>query len=167
MSILDHESAPSLMVMRVSSHATIPCRGSPLAIGLDLHADLLGHDASETLTQAPPTQRIYPGERVVIALGIAVAIPHGCYGRIAPRSGLAVKHGIDCLAGVIDRDYRGELKVVLLNTGDSTFVVHHGDRVAQLIVERAELVHVQEVPDLAGTARGAAGFGSTGVSAME
>jgi dUTP pyrophosphatase len=98
----------------------------------------------------------------VISTGIAVAVPEGCYGRIAPRSGLAAKHGIDVLAGVVDRSYRGALLVVLLNTGSDAVRLDHGERIAQLIIERCETPAVELVEDLDATERGANGFGSSG-----
>ena len=93
-----------------------------------------------------------------------MAIPHGNYGRIAPRSGLAVKKMIDVGAGVIDSDYRGEVKVLLFNFGAEDFKVCKGDRIAQLIIEKYTITSIQEVENLSSTERGEAGFGSTGVS---
>jgi len=89
-----------------------------------------------------------------ISTGIAVAIPPGYYGRLAPRSGLAFKHGIDVLAGVIDSDYTGELKVMLFNSDNTELVIKPGDRVVQLILERADKLPVEEVDELDDTARG-------------
>ena len=94
----------------------------------------------------------------------AIAVPHDCYGRIAPRSGLAHKHFIDTLAGVIDADYRGNVGVILANHSKVDFEVKHGDRIAQLILERIYTPEVVECDDLDATDRGAGGFGSTGVS---
>ena len=88
----------------------------------------------------------------------------GNYGRIAPRSGLAAKHMIDVGAGVIDSDYRGEVKVLLFNLGEKDFEVNKGDRVAQLIIEKYTITQMTEVKELDDTVRGAGGFGSTGVS---
>ena len=99
--------------------------------------------------------------------GISVAIPEGCYGRIAPRSGLAVKRFIDVGAGVIDADYRGEIGVVLFNHSDEDFVVKPGDRIAQLILEKIETPTVKEAEELPDTKRGTDGFGSTGVGDEE
>lgn len=95
-------------------------------------------------------------------IGIKIAIPNNTYCRIAPRSGLAVKHGIDVGAGVIDADYRGELAVILFNFGDKEFSVNKGDRIAQMVVERISYADVVEVDELCETQRGASGFGSTG-----
>jgi dUTP pyrophosphatase len=101
---------------------------------------------------------------------IAMAIPPGYYGRVAPRSGLAVKHHIDVGAGVIDADYRGNVGVVLFNHSDNEFVITAGDRVAQLVIEKIitpEVVEVEDLDALGSTARGAGGYGSTGVNATE
>jgi len=107
---------------------------------------------------------IQPQERKLVSTGIAVEIPEGYYGRIAPRSGLAVKNGIDVLAGVIDSGYRGEIKVVIYNSDKShTFFIEDGDRVAQLIIEKHyNFDFVEVVEELSGTNRGSGGFGSTG-----
>jgi dUTP pyrophosphatase len=104
--------------------------------------------------------------KAVIPTGLAMAIPIGNYGRIAPRSGLAAKNFIDVGAGVIDADYRGEVKVLLFNFSEVDFKVNPGDRVAQLIIEkytRTEIEEVTDGEDLNSTERGEGGFGSTGV----
>jgi dUTP pyrophosphatase len=106
-----------------------------------------------------------PGARHAVATGFAMAIPEGYEVQVRPRSGLALKHGITCLntPGTIDSDYRGEVKVILANLGDAPFPVRRGDRIAQLVpapVQRAIFVAVDSLDD---TARGAGGFGSTGV----
>lgn len=95
--------------------------------------------------------------------GLAIAAPPGTYARVAPRSGLAVKHFIDTGAGVVDEDYRGEVGVILFNHGDTDFVVAPGDRVAQLILERIVTPAVEEVDDLDATVRGDGRYGSTGI----
>ncbi len=94
--------------------------------------------------------------------GLAVAIPPGFYGRIAPRSGLAAKNGLDVLAGVIDSDYRGEICVLLYNTGDNQIDLPAGSKISQLIVEQIITPDAVWASDLDETARGAGGFGSTG-----
>lgn len=91
-------------------------------------------------------------------------LPLGTYGRIAPRSGLAAKHFIDIGAGVIDSDYRGEVKVLMFNFSEEEFKVSVGDRIAQLIVEKYTRTEIEEVTDLTDSERGAGGFGSTGVT---
>lgn len=98
----------------------------------------------------------------MVATGIAFTVPDGTYGRIAPRSGMAVKAGIDVLAGVVDRDYTAAVSVILINHGSTAYNVHAGDRVAQLLLERVvDDADVIAVSDLAPTARGEDGFGST------
>lgn len=105
--------------------------------------------------------------KALIKTDLAIACPPGTYGRVAPRSGLAWKNSIDVGAGVIDADYRGNVGVILFNFSDDAFAVKKGDRIAQLILEKIVMADVEEVPeggDLDATARGAGGFGSTGVS---
>ena len=96
--------------------------------------------------------------------GIAIACPVGTYGRIAPRSGLAIKNHIDVGAGVVDPDYRGSLGVIMFNHASTEFKIERGDRIAQLILEKHAPVRIVETQDLAITDRGTAGFGSTGMS---
>ena len=106
-----------------------------------------------------------PGKRHAVATGFAMAIPPGFEVQVRPRSGLALKHGITCLntPGTIDSDYRGEVKVILANLGDAPFAVVRGDRIAQLVPAPVQRAVFNEVTDLDETARGAGGFGSTGV----
>ena len=99
---------------------------------------------------------------IISPTGISISIPRGYYGRVAPRSGLALRDGIDVLAGVIDAGYRGEVGVILINFGDKSFAFRKGDRIAQLIIEKCHEVEWQEVDELNGTARGDDGFGSSG-----
>ena len=96
-----------------------------------------------------------------------MAIPLGNYGRIAPRSGLAAKHMIDVGAGVIDADYRGEVKVLLFNLSDTDFQVNAEDRIAQIIIEKYTPTQIVEVEELSETNRGEGGFGSTGVNSKK
>jgi dUTP pyrophosphatase len=105
---------------------------------------------------------IPPGGRAAVPTAVRLQIPPGHVGLVWPRSGLAVRHGIDTLAGVIDSDYRGEVRVVLVNHGDAPFRIAAGDRVAQLLVQRVERAGFAAVPALDETDRGANGFGSTG-----
>jgi dUTP pyrophosphatase len=142
----------ALNVTKLVPHAILPTRATPSAVGYDLFSI--------------DNYVVLPGRRVVIATGITVNLPPGTYGRIAPRSGLAVKHGLDTLAGVIDPDYTGEVKVVLQNLDvNQPFVIRPGYRIAQLILEQCVTPEVVEVPSefTQLTERGAAGFGSTGV----
>ena len=106
---------------------------------------------------------IFPGCRKLISTGLKVKLPPNCYGRIAPRSGLALNHGIDIGAGVVDPDYTGELKVLLFNLGLKPFKVHVGDRVAQLICERFEVPKTLQVSKFETTERNENSFGSTGI----
>lgn len=100
----------------------------------------------------------------LVKTDIQIEVPEGCYGRVAPRSGLAWKNGIDVGAGVIDQDYRGNVGVILFNFSDVAFEVKKGDRVAQLICERITYPVVEEVKSLTDTIRGEGGFGSTGTN---
>lgn len=118
------------------------------AAGADLYAN-------EALTLAP-------GERAPVATGLRVEIPAGYAGLVWPRSGLAVRHGIDTLAGVIDSDYRGEVRVILVNHGREPFRIEPGDRIAQLVVQKIERAVFAAASELAGTVRGERGFGSSG-----
>lgn len=103
-----------------------------------------------------------PGQRIAVRTGLAVAIPEGYYGRIAPRSGIALENGIDVLAGVVDSDFRGEILCLLINLDKSNFSIKVGDRIAQLIIEKIALLTPEWEDDLDATERGEAGFGSTG-----
>ena len=138
----------TLRFKQLDPRAVLPRRGSVLAAGLDV----CGIEEVE----------IGPKQRVMARTGLAVAIPPGFYGRVAPRSGLAVKKGLDVLAGVIDSDYRGEICVVLYNTGDETIHLPAGSKICQLIIEQIITPEAAWATDLDETARGAGGFGSTG-----
>jgi dUTP pyrophosphatase len=133
---------------RLDPAARLPTRGSQFAAGLDLYA----------------IERIIiePHQRALVRTGLSVAIPHGFYGRVAPRSGLAVQHGLDVLAGVIDSDYRGEILCALINHGAEPLEIEAGLRVAQLVVEAIATPEPVWSEDLGETERGEGGFGSTG-----
>jgi len=138
------------LCVKLSTSAILPRRGTNGSAGYDLCAN------EEIFLPA--------GERRLISTGISMAIPEGYYGRIAPRSGLAWKHGLDVLAGVIDSDYRGEIKVVLQNLDPAiSYKIQKGDRIAQLIFERYHTFQLTEVDDLTVSKRDEGGFGSTGV----
>lgn len=123
-------------------------------------------DAGYDLTSAEPGL-VAPGGRHMFGTGIAVAIPEGYVGYIKPRSGLAAKHGIDVLGGVIDAGYRGEIKVILLNTSvHSAFMVHEGDRIAQLVIQPVASATFRKVTSLPASERAEGGFGSTGTGAL-
>ncbi len=125
------------------------------AAGLDLTAALPSE--TEALT-------IAPGERQLVGTGLAIELPLGYEGQVRPRSGLALKAGVTVLnsPGTIDADYRGEVKVLLINLGSMPFVVRSGDRVAQLVIARCEQVALVEAEALSSSARGAGGYGHTG-----
>ena len=110
-------------------------------------------------------QVVRPGESAVVPTGFSIELPAGYEAQVRPRSGLASKHGIGILnsPGTIDSDFRGEIRVILANFGKSDFIVHRGDRVAQLVVNRYVRVEWEEAGQLAGTPRGGGGFGHTGV----
>ena len=131
----------------LSSNAKVPTRGSECAAGFDLYS-------AEPLT-------MYPKEWKIIPTDIAIAIPDGYFGKIAPRSSLAVK-GIDVLGGIIDSDYRGNIKVILINHGTDLKVFYPGDRIAQLIILPYIAPKMIITDDLPQTNRGIGGFGSTG-----
>ncbi len=147
---------PALKVFLLSpSLATLPRYASEGAAGLDLSAAL-----SEMMTVAP-------GERVAVPTGIAIALPPGHEGQVRPRSGLAMKHGVTVAnaPGTIDEDYRGEVRVLLVNLGKDPFVIKPGDRIGQLVVAPVTRVSVEQVTtesELGDTVRGGGGFGSTG-----
>lgn len=106
--------------------------------------------------------KIPPRGKQVVLTDIQIELPTGCYGRVAPRSGLAAKNFIDVGAGVIDEDYRGNVGVVMFNHAEEEFEVKRGDRIAQLICERIFYPDIEEVTSLSATERGSGGFGSTG-----
>jgi dUTP pyrophosphatase len=105
---------------------------------------------------------IAPGDRAAVPTGLRLEIPDGHVGLIWPRSGLAARHGIDTLAGVVDSDYRGEVRVVLINHGREPFTITRGDRIAQLLVQRVERALFVTTEKISDTTRGSGGFGSTG-----
>ncbi|XP_026865674.2 deoxyuridine 5'-triphosphate nucleotidohydrolase, mitochondrial [Electrophorus electricus] len=137
-----------LKFAKISEHATTPTRGSAKAAGYDLYS---AYDYT-----------IGPMDKAIVLTDIQIAVPTGCYGRVAPRSGLAANHFIDVGAGVVDEDYRGNLGVVLFNFSKSAFEVKKGDRVAQLVCERIFYPELLELETLEETKRGSGGFGSTG-----
>lgn len=141
----------TLKVRRLDGRARLPTRAYPGDAGLDLYA--LQNGVLE------------PGERASIRTGIAVEIPDGEAGLVLPRSGLAARHGIALVnaPGLIDAGYRGEIRVLLLNTDrDAAFMIGAGDRIAQLVLVRVQTPAVVEVEELEVSERGASGFGSTG-----
>ena len=141
-------SIDTLRFKQLDPRAVLPRRGSARSAGLDIYS-------IEDL-------EIGPRQRVAARTGLAVAIPPGFYGRVAPRSGLAAKNGLDVLAGVIDSDYRGEVRCLLYNTGDERIILPAGNKICQLIVEQIIMPEAVWATDLEETVRGAGGFGSTG-----
>lgn len=141
----------TLRVKRLDKDLPLPMRAHAGDAGADLYS-------AEDVTLAP-------GERALVGTGIAIALPMGTVGLIHPRSGLAAKHGLTVVnaPGTVDAQYRGELKVCLLNTDRSEPIeITRGMRIAQLVVQRVELVDFEEVEELDDTERGAGGYGSTG-----
>ncbi|KAI1307843.1 deoxyuridine 5'-triphosphate nucleotidohydrolase [Xylaria venustula] len=144
------DQSPPLLIKKLSEKARLPTRGSAFAAGYDLYS-------SQATT--------VPGRgKVLVDTDIAIAVPAGTYGRVAPRSGLASKHSIQTGAGVIDADYRGQVKILLFNHSDADYAIAEGDRIAQLVIERIYTPEVVEVAELEDSVRGAGGFGSTGTN---
>lgn len=144
------------LTVKIVSHSRhpLPAYETPHAAGMDLRASL---DAAIVLQ---------PGERKLIPTGLFIELPSGYEAQIRPRSGLAFKHGITVLnsPGTIDADYRGEIKVLLVNLGAESFEIRDGERIAQMVVAAHEQVNWQPSEQLEESSRGAGGFGSTGKS---
>ena len=142
-----------LKIRRLHERASTPRYASAGAAGLDLAACI-----DEPLA-------IAPGAFALVPTGLAMAIPTGHEGQVRPRSGLAARHGVTVLnsPGTIDADYRGEVKVLLVNHGPTEFIVQDGERIAQLVIAPFTQVEIDEVESLDATERGAGGFGSTGM----
>jgi dUTP pyrophosphatase len=149
-------TAPAdVLITRVDPAATLPAYARPGDAGADL---VTCEDVD-----------LAPGERAVVRTGVAIALPEGYAAFVHPRSGLAAKHGVTVVnaPGTIDAGYRGEIKVILLNTDAArTVSFSSGDRIAQLVVQRVEHVTFREVTSLPGSVRGEDGFGSTGAHAV-
>ncbi|SDR97911.1 dUTP pyrophosphatase [Corynebacterium timonense] len=145
------EDTLSVRIMRLDPDLPLPRRAHPGDAGADLYS-------AEDLT-------LQPGERALVGTGIALALPMGTVGLIHPRSGLAARHGLSIVntPGTVDAQYRGEIKVCLVNTDRTTPIeITRGMRIAQLVVQRVELAEFEEVDALDATDRGAGGYGSTG-----
>ena len=138
----------TLHFKKLDPRALLPTRGSACAAGLDLYS-------IEPIS-------LEPGGRVVARTGLAAAVPAGFYGRVAPRSGLATRQGLDVLAGVIDADYRGEIGCLLHNTGATTIELPAHAKICQLIIEKIITPAAVWADELGDTDRGSGGFGSTG-----
>lgn len=139
-------------IVNKSTNAT-PAYATAQSAGMDLRANL----------EAPIT--LNPMERAMISTGLFIELPVGYEAQVRPRSGLAAKHGITVLntPGTIDADYRGEIKVILINLSTEPFEIQHGERIAQMVIAKHETVQWEEVEVLSDTERGAGGFGSSGV----
>ena len=137
-----------LRVVRLRDGARLPTRGSNGAGGWDLYA--------------VNDQVIRPNTRVSIPLGLSITVPDGTYGRLAGRSSVALRHGVFVTAGVIDRDYTGEISLLLFSIGTNPYIIKEGDRIGQLLIEKIAHVKLIECVELEETQRGCGGFGSTG-----
>ena len=144
-------------MIEIKLHRLPHGNGLPLPLYASEHAAGMDVTSAEELV-------LEPGQRHAVATGFAMEIPHGYEVQVRPRSGLAIKHGITCLntPGTIDSDYRGEVKVILINLGSEPFAIKRGERIAQLVPAPVLRAHFTEVRELAETVRGAGGFGSTG-----
>ena len=142
----------TVKIINKSNHPN-PAYQTNLSAGMDLHANIE--------TSIP----LNPGERVLISTRLFIELPEGYEAQIRPRSGLALKHGITVLnsPGTIDADYRGEIKVLLINHGQEPFEIQNGERIAQMIVAKYERIHWETAVELNSTERGAGGYGSTGI----
>ena len=147
------ERKVKIYVQKTSEKTAFPSYMTPGSSGLDLRASI----------EEPMT--LEPFERKLISTGLKLAIPQGYEGQVRPRSGLALKHGITTLnsPGTIDSDYRGEVKVLLVNLGSAPVVINSGDRIAQLVIAPVVQAELEEVDELDDTSRGDGGFGHTGV----
>ena len=135
-----------------TSENPLPTYATPLSAGMDLHANLTG------------PLLLAPMERALVPTGISIELPAGYEAQIRPRSGLAAKHGVTVLntPGTIDADYRGELKVILINLSREDFTLHSGERIAQMVISTHAKVEWMPTGSLSETARGSGGFGHTG-----
>ncbi|MGO7906577.1 dUTP diphosphatase [Rhizobium leguminosarum] len=154
---IHHDTRPMLNLIRLANGEglDLPAYESKGAAGMDLRAAV---DEAAPLT-------LLPGKRALVPTGFIFEIPEGFEGQVRPRSGLAFKNGITCLnsPGTVDSDYRGEVKVLLANLGDEPFVISRGMRIAQMVIAPVTQARVAEITAASETARGAGGFGSTGV----
>ncbi|WP_440409600.1 dUTP diphosphatase [Neorhizobium petrolearium] len=150
-------SSPTLNLIRLphGDGLDLPSYETAGAAGMDLRA-AVGDGSPLTIA---------PGRRALVPTGFIFEIPDGFEAQVRPRSGLAFKHGITCLntPGTIDSDYRGEVKVLLINLGDEDFTITRGMRIAQMIIAPVKQARIAEITETTATARGAGGFGSTGV----
>jgi len=143
---------PEIQIKKLHPDAVVPRYMTELAAGMDIQA----------LNAEPIVLK--PGERCLVPTGLAMAIPPGFEVQVRPRSGLAIRHGIALVnsPGTIDADYRGEIRIIMINLGSESFTIQSGDRIAQLVVAPVCQAVLKEVEDLTETARGSGGFGHTG-----
>ena len=155
---MNRADCPTMMIkvkiVRLNQKAILPAYATPHAAGMDVSACL----------DAPVS--VAPFSTELISTGLAIELPDGFEAQLRPRSGLALRHLISLpnTPATIDADYRGEVKVILINYGREPFIVNHGDRIAQMVVSRVDRVSFEEVDELSDTQRGAGGFGHTGIS---
>jgi dUTP pyrophosphatase len=139
----------TIKIKKLHPEAKLPQYANPNDAGMDFYAN-------ETII-------INPNDRKLISTGISLAIPHGYVGLIWDKSGIASKHGIKTMAGVVDSSYRGEIKVLLHNLSENNYVVEKGNKIAQMLIQPVEQRQIKEVETLEETERGSGGFGSTGI----
>jgi dUTP pyrophosphatase len=151
---IDQAAGTEVLFSRVPEGRDLPApeRATAQAAGFDLRARVDG------------SMELLPGARGVVPSGIAIALPPGFEAQVRPRSGLAMKHGLSVInaPGTVDSDYRGEIRVLLINLGDEPVRIRRGDRIAQLVVQRLPEIVLRETPELPRTVRGTGGFGHTG-----
>jgi len=151
---IEEATRTEVLFARVPEGRDLPApeRATTEAAGFDLRA------------RVDDDMELLPGARGVVPTGIAIALPPGFEAQVRPRSGLAMKHGLSVInaPGTVDSDYRGEIRVLLINLGQEPVCIRRGDRIAQLVVQRLPEIVLQEVPELPQTVRGAGGFGHTG-----
>lgn len=146
---------PEILIKIINqSDNNIPHYATPGSAGMDIRANLSGPITLQSL------------QREMVPTGLFIELPHGYEAQIRPRSGLANKQGITCLnsPGTVDSDYRGEIKVILINLSDKEQIIHHGDRIAQMIISKVEKIKWEIVQQLNETERGKGGFGHTGLN---
>jgi dUTP pyrophosphatase len=143
----------TIRIVNKSDHA-LPAYESEASAGMDLRAQL-----DEAIV-------LKPLQRGIVKTGLFIELPIGVEAQVRPRSGMAIKHGITVLnaPGTIDADYRGEIGVILVNLSDTPFTINHGDRIAQLVIAKHETITWKQTDKLSDSARGTAGFGSTGIN---
>lgn len=159
------QNAVAMQSSDTLDHVSVSITRLPHAADIALPAYATEHAAGMDLCAAIDTpMTMQPGDHVLVATGLAIALPPGFEAQVRPRSGLAAKNGVTVLnsPGTIDADYRGEIKAILINHGKEPFTIERGMRITQMVIARHATVQWDEVPELSETSRGAGGFGSTG-----